>query len=69
VPPRPAWPARLLGISAFLGFYPERLGTLALRMPRFVREARAYRRAEGGADLSAFAQSKYSCGLFEFTKD
>ena len=27
MPPRPAWYPRLIGISAFLGFYPERLAT------------------------------------------
>lgn len=33
-------------ISAFFGVYPERLGTLALRAPRFVREGRRYQRAQ-----------------------
>ena len=44
--PRPVWYTRLIGASAFLGFYPERLATLALRLPRFVRDARRYRLAE-----------------------
>ena len=46
MPTRPAWYSRLIGFCAFLGFYPERLGTLVLRLPRFVRDARVYRRAE-----------------------
>jgi SAM-dependent methyltransferase len=45
---RPTWYARLIEGAAFLGWYPERLGILALRMPRFVREARRYRRAQRG---------------------
>jgi hypothetical protein len=44
VPSRPAWYARLSEICAFVGFYPDRLATLALRMPRFVRDGRRYRR-------------------------
>jgi SAM-dependent methyltransferase len=43
---RPPWYARLLAGAAFLGWYPERLGIVALRMPRFVREARRYRRLQ-----------------------
>jgi hypothetical protein len=46
VPPRPAWYARAIGVCAFFGFYPERLATLALRMPRFVRDGRRYRHAQ-----------------------
>lgn len=46
MPPRPAWYARLIRISAFLGFYPERLATLVLRMPRFIRDGRRYQRAQ-----------------------
>jgi SAM-dependent methyltransferase len=42
---RPAWYSRLIGLCAFVGVYPERLGTLALRLPRFLRDARQYRRA------------------------
>jgi Caenorhabditis protein of unknown function, DUF268 len=45
VPFRPAWYARLLAASAFCGVYPERLGTLARRLPRFVRDGRRYRAA------------------------
>jgi hypothetical protein len=44
---RPAWYGRLVNLTGFFGWYPERLGTLASRMPRFVREGRAYRRAQG----------------------
>lgn len=46
MPPRPAWYSRVVGLCAFLGFYPERLATLALRLPRFVRDGRQYRRAQ-----------------------
>lgn len=45
MPRRPSWYARLVDISAFLGFYPERLATLILRTPRFLRDGRRYRRA------------------------
>jgi hypothetical protein len=48
VSPRPAWYTRLTGIGAFLGFYPERLATVVLRTPRFVRDGRRYRRARAG---------------------
>lgn len=46
MPKRPGWYTRLLAVSAFLGFYPERIGTLAQRTPRFVRDGRRYRRAQ-----------------------
>jgi uncharacterized protein DUF268 len=46
VPPRPAWYTRVVDLCAFFGFYPERLGTLVLRLPRFVRDGRRYRRAQ-----------------------
>lgn len=45
---RPAWLARSLEICAFFGFYPERLGTVALRLPRFVRDGRRYQSAASG---------------------
>jgi len=44
---RPTWYARLIAGAAFVGWYPERLGIVALRAPRFVREARRYRKAQG----------------------
>jgi len=43
---RPAWSRRLVERTAFFGWYPERLGTLALRMPRFLRGAREYLRVQ-----------------------
>jgi hypothetical protein len=46
VPSRPGWYTRLVAFSAFFGFYPERIGMLVLRTPRFVRDARRYRRAQ-----------------------
>jgi SAM-dependent methyltransferase len=36
----------MLAISGFLGFYPERLGIVVRRGPRFLREARRYRHAQ-----------------------
>jgi uncharacterized protein DUF268 len=44
---RPTWYARLIAGAAFVGWYPERLGIVALRVPRFVREARRYQKAQG----------------------
>jgi hypothetical protein len=45
VPNPRAWYARLVATCAFFGVYPERIGTLVLRLPRFVRDGQRYRRA------------------------